>query len=87
MAEFNSSTESGCIAGNLPLKAMRFAIENKGLLEKAGSLYCGTGKVNSVTIGNEKYDVPATIAVEPPEGGVKSNTTYGIQLCLTKMKK
>lgn len=87
MAEFNSSTESGCIAGNLPLKAMRFAIENKGLLEKAGSLYCGTGKVNSVTIGNEKYDVPATIAVEPPEGGVKSNTTYGIQFMLDENEK
>lgn len=82
MAEFNSSTESGCIAGNLPLKVMRVAMENKGLLKKAGSLYCGTGKVNSVTIENEKYDVPVTIAVEPPEGGVKSNTTYGIQFML-----
>lgn len=82
MAEFNSSTESGCIAGNLPFKVMRVAMENKGLLKKAGSLYCGTGKVNSVTIENEEYDVPVTIAVEPPEGGVKSNTTYGIQFML-----
>ena len=89
MAIFNSGTEteSGCIAGNLPLKLMRIAMENKGLLEKAGSLYCGTGKVNSVTIENERYDVPATIAVEPPEGGVKSNTTYGIQFMLDDNEK
>ena len=41
MAIFNSGieTETGCIAGNLPLKLMRVAMENKGLLEKAGSLY------------------------------------------------
>lgn len=87
MAEFNSSTESGCIAGSLPLKLMRVAIENKGLLEKAGSLYCGTGKVNSVTIENERYDVPVTIAVEPPEDGVKNDTTYGIQFMLDENKK
>ena len=87
MAEFNSGTESGCIAGSLPLKLMRVAIENKGLLEKAGSLYCGTGKVNSVAIENERYDVPVTIAVEPPEGGVKSNTTYGIQFMLDDNEK
>ena len=87
MAEFNSSTESGCIAGNLPLKVMRVAMENKGLLEKAGSLYCGTGKVNSVTIENERYDIPVTIAVEPPEGGVKSSTTYGIQFILDGNEK
>ena len=87
MAEFNSGTESGCIAGNLPLKVMRVAMENKGLLEKAGSLYCGTGKVNSVTIENERYDIPVTIAVEPPEDGVKNDTTYGIQFMLDENKK
>ena len=87
MAEFNSGTESGCIAGNLPLKVMRVAMENKGLLEKAGSLYCGTGKVNSVTIENERYDIPVTIAVEPPEGGIKNDTTYGIQFMLDENKK
>lgn len=89
MAIFNSGTETetGCIAGSLPLKLMRIAMENKGLLEKAGSLYCGTGKVNSVTIENERYDVPVTIAVEPPEGGVKSDTTYGIQFMLDGNEK
>ena len=37
----NSSVdkEKGCIAGGLPLKAMRIAMENKGLLDKAGALY------------------------------------------------
>lgn len=86
-ANSKSTNEPGCIAGNLPQKLMRIAMENKGLLEKAGSLYCGTGKVNSVTIGNERYDVPVTIAVEPPEGGVKSNTTYGIQFMLDGNEK
>lgn len=81
------TNEPGCIAGSLPQKLMRVAMENKGLLEKAGSLYCGTGKVNSVTIGNERYDVPVTIAVEPPEGGVKSDTTYGIQFMLDENEK
>lgn len=87
MAIFNSGAEPGCIADSLPLKLMRVAMENKGLLEKAGSLYCGTGKVNSVAIENERYDVPVTIAVEPPEGGVKSNTTYGIQFMLDENEK
>ena len=86
-ANSTSTNEPGCIAGNLPLKVMRVAMENKGLLEKAGSLYCGTGKVNSVTIENERYDVPVTIAVEPPEGGVKSDTTYGIQFMLDENEK
>lgn len=87
MAIFNSGAEPGCIADSLPLKLMRVAMENKGLLEKAGSLYCGTGKVNSVTIGNERYDVPVTIAVKPPEDGVKNDTTYGIQFMLDENKK
>ena len=86
-ANSKSTNEPGCIAGSLPLKLMRIAMENKGLLEKAGSLYCGTGKVNSVTIENEKYDIPVTIAVEPPEGGVKSDTTYGIQFMLDGNEK
>ena len=86
-ANSKSTNEPGCIAGSLPLKLMRIAMENKGLLEKAGSLYCGTGKVNSVAIENERYDVPVTIAVEPPEGGVKSNTTYGIQFMLDENEK
>ena len=79
MAEFNSSTEPGCIAGNLPLKVMRVAMENKGLLAEAGTLYCGTGEKISITIDNETYNIPKTIAVDPPQGGVKNGVTYGIQ--------
>lgn len=90
MADTNSTltNESGCIAV-LPTKAMRIAMENKGLLGKAGALYCGTGKVNTVTLnvlsedGNSteavSYNVPITIAVDPPQGGVKNGVIYGIQ--------
>lgn len=90
MADTNSAltSESGCIAV-LPTKAMRIAMENKGLLSKAGALYCGTGKVNTVTLNvlsedgttveTVTYNVPVTIAVNPPQGGVKNGVTYGIQ--------
>lgn len=90
MADTNSAltSESGCIAA-LPTKAMRIAMENKGLLSKAGALYCGTGKVNTVTLNvlsengtiaeTVTYNVPVTIAVNPPQGGVKNGVTYGIQ--------
>lgn len=96
MAEINSSTETGCIAGNLPLKAMRVAMENKGLLSKAGALYCGTGKVNTVTLNvlsedgttteTVTYNIPETIAVNPPQGGVKNGVTYGIQFSVKDKK-
>ena len=32
-ANSKSTNEPGCIAGSLPLKLMRIAMENKGLLE------------------------------------------------------
>ena len=90
----NSSVdkEKGCIAGGLPLKAMRIAMENKGLLSKAGALYCGTGKVNPVTLNvlsedgstteTVTYNVPITIAVNPPSEGVQDGVTYGIKFTL-----
>ena len=106
MANTNSelTNELGCIAGNLPLKAMRVAMENKGLLSKAGALYCGTGKVRNIDVvvkkldenGNVQldengkemtetvtYDVPVTIAVDPPINGVKNGVTYGIQFTVS----
>lgn len=83
----NKSTESGCIAGNLPLAVMRIGIENKGLLGKAGALYCGTGNVNTVTINSETYYIPITIAVEPPQGGVQNGVTYGIKFTVDADKK
>ena len=106
----NSSVdkEKGCIAGGLPLKAMRIAMENKGLLDKAGALYCGTGNVRTVEAvvkkldkdgnvqkddkGNEitetvLYDIPETIAVNPPSEGVQNGVTYGIQFNVDNNKK
>ena len=106
MANTNSEStnELGCIAGNLPLKAMRVAMENKGLLSKAGALYCGTGKANTIETvvkkldgngnvqldqyGNEitetvLYDIPETIAVDPPSNGVQDGVTYGIKFTLS----
>ena len=93
----STDNEHGCIAGGLPLKAMRIAMENKGLLGQAGALYCGTGKVNPVTLNvlsedgskTEKvtYNVPVTIAVDPPQGGVKNGVTYGIQFTLSADNK
>ena len=84
--------EPGCIAGGLPLKAMRIAMENKGLLRQAGALYCGTGKVNPVTLNvlsedgstteTVTYNVPITIAVNPPSEGVQDGVTYGIKFTL-----
>ena len=105
----NSSVdkEKGCIAGGLPLKAMRIAMENKGLLDKAGALYCGTGNVRTVEAvvkkldgnGNVQvddkgkeitetvlYDIPETIAVDPPQDGVQNGVTYGIKFTVSNKK-
>ena len=98
------TNEPGCIAGGLPYKVMRIAMENKGLLDKAGALYCGTGNVRTVEAvvkkldkdgnvqkddkGNEitqtvSYDIPETIAVDPPSNGVQDGVTYGIKFTLS----
>ena len=103
-----TDSEPGCIAGNLPLKAMRVAMENKGLLSKAGALYCGTGKMNTIETvvkkldgngnvqldqyGNEitetvLYDIPETIAVDPPFNGVQDGVTYGIKFTVSADNK
>ena len=76
------TNEPGCIASNLPLKLMRVAMENKGLLDQAGALYCGTGRTISVTVGNDTYNIPETIAVDPPSEGVQDGVTYGIKFTL-----
>ena len=85
----NSSVdkEKGCIAGGLPLKAMRLAMENKGLLGMAGALYCGTGRIIPVTVGNDTYNIPETIAVNPPTNVVENGVTYGIQFTLSADNK
>ena len=103
-----TDSEPGCIAGNLPLKAMRVAMENKGLLSKAGALYCGTGKSRTIKAvvkkldgngnvqldqyGNEitetvLYDIPETIAVDPPFNGVQDGVTYGIKFTVSADNK
>ena len=111
MANTNSlltDDEKGCIAGGLPYKAMRIAMENKGLLGQAGALYCGTGNVRTVEAvvkkldengnvqkddkGNEitetvLYDIPVTIAVDPPENGVQNGIIYGIKFTLSADNK
>lgn len=90
------TNEPGCIAGGLPYKVMRIAMENKGLLVQAGALYCGTGKSRTIEAvvkkldgeGNEitetvLYDIPETIAVDPPQlDGVQNGVTYGIKFTL-----
>ena len=84
MAEFNSGieAESGCIAGNLPLKVMRIAMENKGIFDgaKPGALYYFTGDYNRVTIDDVTYEIPKTAQVEGPDNTPDGTITYKIQL-------
>ena len=59
MANPNSelTNELGCIAGGLPLKVMRIAMENKGIFNdaKPGALYYFTGEYNKVKIDDVTY--------------------------------
>ena len=77
-----TDSEPGCIAGGLPLKAMRIAMENKGIFNdaKPGALYCFTGDYNNVTVDGITYAIPKTIKVEGPSTTPKVATTYKIQL-------
>ena len=80
----NSSVdkEKGCIAGGLPLKAMRIAMENKGIFNdaKPGALYYFTGKYNTVTIDGVTYQIPRTAQVQGPDNIPDGIVTYKIQL-------
>lgn len=84
MTDTNSTltNESGCIAGNLPLKAMRVAMENKGIFNdaKPGSLYYFTGEYNTVVIDDITYQIPKTAKIEGPSTLPDGATTYKIQL-------
>ena len=77
-----TDSEPGCIAGNLPLKAMRIAMENKGIFNdaKPGALYYFTGKYNTVTIDGVTYQIPKTAQVEGPDNIPNGIVTYKIQL-------
>ena len=84
MANTNSglTSELGCIAGNLPLKAMRVAMENKGIFNGAnpGALYCFTGEYNRVIIDDVTYEIPRTVKVDGPDNIQDGTNTYKIQL-------
>ncbi len=90
MAIFNSDieTETGCIAGNLPLKLMRVAMENKGIFDgaKPGALYYFTGKYNKVTIDGVTYQIPETAKIEGPDNISNGINTYKIQLTVNDGK-
>ncbi len=86
----NSSVdnEPGCIAGGLPLKAMRIAMENKGIFNdaKPGALYYFTGKYNKVTIDGVTYQIPETAKIEGPDNISNGINTYKIQLTVNDGK-
>lgn len=71
MADINT-TEGGRIKNGLPGKAMRYAMETKGLLENRGSIYVGTGIDDETAIngaegsGSNIYHTPRTAALNPP---------------------
>lgn len=71
MADINT-TEGGRIKNGLPGKAMRYAMETKGLLENKGSIYVGMGTEDTTTIngaegsGSNTYHTPHTAALNPP---------------------
>lgn len=70
--------ERGCIAGGLPLKAMRIAMENKGLLGKAGALYCGTGRVNTIEAVVQKLDGNGNVQKDDKGNEITKTVLYDI---------
>ncbi len=84
----STDSEPGCIAGNLPLKAMRIAMENKGIFNdaKPGALYYFTGKYNKVAIDGVTYQIPETAKIEGPDNISNGINTYKIQLTVNDGK-
>ena len=76
----NSSVdnEKGCIAGGLPLKAMRVAMENKGLLVQAGALYCGTGKSRTIEAVVKKLDGNGNVQKDDKGNEITETVLYDI---------
>lgn len=70
--------EPGCIAGGLPLKAMRIAMENKGLLDKAGALYCGTGNIRAVKAVVKKLDKDGNVQKDGEGKEITETVLYDI---------
>ena len=82
------TNEPGCIAGGLPQKLMRIAMENKGIFNdaKPGALYYFTGEYNQVTIDGAKYAIPKTAKIEGPDNILNGINTYKIQLTVNNGK-
>lgn len=80
MANTNSilTNESGCIASSLPLKAMRVAMENKGLLDQAGALYCGTGKSRTIKAVVKKLDGNGNVQLDDNGEEITETVLYDI---------
>ena len=81
MANTNSLStddEKGCIAGGLPLKAMRIAMENKGLLGQAGALYCGTGKSRTIEAVVKKLDGNGNVQLDDNGEEITEKVLYDI---------
>ena len=76
------TNEPGCIAGGLPYKVMRIAMENKGIFNdaKPGALYYFTGEYNTVKIDDVTYEIPKTAKIEGPDNIPNGIVTYKIQL-------
>ena len=87
-ANSTSTNEPGCIAGGLPLKLMRVAMENKGIFNdaKPGALYYFTGEYNQVTIDDITYKIPKTAKIEGPDNILNGINTYKIQLTVNDGK-
>ena len=87
-ANSTSTNEPGCIAGNLPLKLMRIAMENKGIFNdaKPGALYYFTGEYNKVNIDGVTYEIPKTAKIEGPDNILNGTNTYKIQLTVSNGK-
>lgn len=83
-----TDSEPGCIAGGLPYKVMRIAMENKGIFNdaKPGALYYFTGKYNTVTIDGITYQIPETAKIEGPDNISNGINTYKIQLTVNDGK-
>lgn len=74
----SSTNELGCIADSLPLKVMRIAMENKGLLAQAGALYCGTGKVNTIKVVVKKLDKDGNVQKDGEGKEITETVLYDI---------
>lgn len=77
-ANSQSTNEPGCIAGGLPLKVMRVAMENKGLLDQAGALYCGTGKSRTIKAVVKKLDGNGNVQLDDNGEEITETVLYDI---------